>query len=89
MGISGSTTVREGAYNYTIAPRFERKEDQHYLMHSESNIVKINSVEHLIYLLCYYSPELEEFAQKEKISASSGADLAWLLKHFQTVEPNP
>ncbi len=89
MGLSASATIREGSYNYTIPPRFERKDDQHYLMRSENNIVEIKSVRHLIYLLCYYSSKLEEFAKKEKISSSSGAELAWLVEHYRKVELHP
>ncbi|MEM6841692.1 MAG: hypothetical protein AAF632_05670 [Bacteroidota bacterium] len=89
MGLSASATIREVTYDYTIPPRFERKDDRHYLMRSESNVVKINSAKHLIYLLCYYSSELEEFIKKEKISSSRGADLAWLIEHYRKVELDP
>ena len=78
--------LREGDYYYAIPPRFERDDDQHYFMRAENDIVEIKSVKHLIYLLSYYSPELEEFAEKEKISSTSGADLAWLVEYHRKIE---
>ncbi len=86
MGLSPSATVRDRPNGLTIPPRFEREPDEHYLMKSENEAVRIISVKHLIYLLSYYSPELEKFAKKEKLSSASGADLAWLLKYYQTAE---
>ena len=85
-GLVGSASARERPYNFAIPPRFKRAADQHYLMLSEEEAVRITSIEQLIQLLSYYSPELEKFAKKEKLSAARGADLAWLLEYHQTIE---
>ncbi|WKN45960.1 hypothetical protein [Tunicatimonas pelagia] len=77
--------VTKMSVGLSVPLRFDRKDDQHYLIRSESDIVMVKSVEHLIYLLCYHSLELEEFAKQEKISSTNGAELAWLVERYREV----
>ena len=66
--------------------RFERDTDKHYIMQSENEIIKINSVKKLIKLLGDHSSELSKFAKEEKISADNGEELAKLLDYYHELE---
>ena len=48
-------------------PRFVNKENQHFLMKSKTDIVKIRSVKRLIESLGEYKSELTRFAKDEKV----------------------
>jgi hypothetical protein len=63
-------------------PRFERKEDKHYIMNSYHEFERIYSVKKLIKYLGTHQQELSDFAKKEKISDSSPEELAKLLDFY-------
>lgn len=66
--------------------RFERAQDEHYLMKSKNEIENVGSVKKLIKSLGDHEAELSEFAKKEKISAGDPAELAKLLDYFHLLE---
>lgn len=74
---------RGGVDMYTSKPpRFERKEDKHYIMNSYREVERIYSVKKLIKYLGTYQQELSDFAKKEKISDSNPEELAKLLDFY-------
>ena len=67
-------------------PRFVRKDNQHFLMKSKAEIVKIKSVKRLIESLGRYKNELSQFVKTEKISARDPEELAKLLDYYNSLE---
>lgn len=67
-------------------PRFVRKENQHFLMKSKTDAVKIKSVKRMIESLGHYKVELTRYAKTEKISARKPEELAKLLDYYSTLK---
>ena len=66
--------------------RFVRSADQHYLMKSETEIIRITLVKDLIEILGDHASALSKFAKEEKISRANGAELAKLLDYYRALE---
>jgi hypothetical protein len=66
-------------------PRFVNKENQHFLIKSKTDIVKIRSVKRLIESLGEYKAELTRFAKNEKLSARKPEELAKLLDYYSVL----
>jgi len=65
--------------------RFARDPDLHYLMKSDSEIIRITSVKDLIETLGAHSTELYKFAREEKVSKKNGAELAKLMDYYHSL----
>jgi len=66
--------------------RYERAPDEFFLLRVDGNIERVSTIKKLIQSLGTHESELQEYAKKEKISASDAAELAELIDFFRKLE---
>ena len=75
-----------GAFRETLPKRFERQEDQHFLLLSSGKAAQFASVNELIELLDDHQIKLTNFSEDNKISKKDPEDLSKFLDYYQYLE---
>jgi hypothetical protein len=66
--------------------RYERAPDEIFLLIKDGNLERVSTIKKLIQSLGAHESELQEFAKKEKTSASDPAELAAFIDYFRKLE---
>jgi hypothetical protein len=66
--------------------RYERAPDEIFLLIGEGNMERVSTIKKLIQSLGAHESELQEYAKKEKTSASDPAELAAFIDYFRKLD---
>ncbi len=66
--------------------RYERAPDEIFLLLGDGNMERVSTIKKLIQSLGAYESEMQEYAKKEKISASDPAELSAFIDYFRKLK---